>query len=170
MTAPPLVWSMAKSSDGTKLVVDFTFHNIKKHKVYLTRKLVVSAAGDKYARSDRLTVMTTDDPTVCRIVLGAVSSDRPAYRLYTPEVEPVDPGQSITRRFELPLPLTSWNPVGGTNPLSPTTRRAVLIVYGIAGEIERWLPLPSDDPEPLEVPDADRGPLLFEGATLPLPA
>jgi hypothetical protein len=164
-----LRFTLQRSADGNRLVVEISFKNTTAKKIYLVDKLVVSAAGDTFARSDRLTVMNTDDPSTARFVLGAVSSNRPSYRLYTPTYAPLEPGASTSRHFELPWPLTSWNPVGGTNALRPTTKQVKLYVYGYNGEPRKWKTLPSSDPEPLKVPEFDTGPLIFEAGPLPLP-
>jgi hypothetical protein len=167
----PLSWKLSKSADGQKLVVDITLTNTGKKKLYVVDKLVVPAPGPggKLMRSDRITVMNTENPDEARFVLGAVSSDRPSMRLYTPTYERVAAGATVTRHFELPLPLASWNPVGGTNPLSPTTKRAKLVVIAFSGEPAEWRTLPSDDPEPLRVPEFERAPTIFETGPDPLP-
>ncbi len=168
-TTSGLSWTLSSSGDKKKLLVDISFKNATKTQIYLAARLVTSAPGNKFTRSDRLTVMNTDDPTEAKLVLGAVSSNRPSHRLYEPTYEPVAPGATVSRHFELAVPLTSWNPVGGTNPLSPKTRSARLIVYGFAGEPTSWSTLPSDDPDPIKIPELDHAPLIFEAPRIVLP-
>jgi hypothetical protein len=170
MSSDALKWSLSVSPDKKKLLVDVSFHNTTGQKLYLAEKLVTSAGGNKLTRSDRLTVMNTDDPTVARFVLGVTSSDRPSTVLYEPTYEAVAPGATVKRHFELPLPLTSWHPVGGANPLSARTASARLIVQGFLGEPAKWTTLPSDDPQPIRVPELTQNREVFQAGPLPIPS
>jgi len=165
-----LKWTMSTSPDKKKLVVEISFHNTTGQKLYLADKLVISAGGNKLTRSDRITVMNTDDPAVARFVLGLTSSDRPSTVLHEPTYEPVQAGATVARHFEIPLPLTTWHPVGGSNPLSAKTRSAILIIQGFAGEPAKWTTLPSDDPQPIRVPELGQDRQVFKSGPLPIPS
>ena len=77
MPTEPLKWTMTQGPDRKTLVVEATFHNTTGQRLYLADRLVTSAGGNKLKRSDRLTVMNSDDPTVARFVLGVTSSESP---------------------------------------------------------------------------------------------
>lgn len=169
VTSSPLEWSLANASDGKSLVVEISVANTTDGPLWVAEKAVVPAAGGKFTRSDRLTVMNTDDPKTIRFVLGAVSSDAPSTMVYEPTFAKISPGESAHRKFVLPLPLQSWNPVGRTNPLSREATQAKLYVHTSRAEPSTWTELRTDDREPLRTPEWDKAMTILEGKTLPLP-
>ena len=75
----------------------------------------------------------------------------------------------MRRKLTLPLPLTSWNPVGGADPLSAQANQATLFVHTSRAEPKGWTTQPSDDSEPLRTPEWGRALMILEGKTLLLP-
>jgi hypothetical protein len=113
--------------------------------------------------------MTTEDPRIVRFVVGVVSSDRPSVLLYGATFSRVEPGASVERAYRVPLPLASWNPVGGTNPLAAGARQARMFVHISSAEPATWATLASSDAEPLKVPEWGRAPTILQGDVKPLP-
>lgn len=162
---PQLDWSITR--DGAKLRVQFHLTNTTKHRIYIVDKLVVPAAGNKFNRTDQVTVMN-DEPNTVMFALAAVSSDRPSATLYTPTFRPVEAGKKIDGRFELPFPLVAWNPVGGANAIAGTPKAAVFMLQYFEGEPPAWKKLTSDDKAPLQVPDG-HSPVMLRVGPKPLP-
>ncbi len=167
--ASPVEWSMSKSADGTSLAVTIKVANTTAGPIWVADRLVVPAPGNKFARTDRLTVMTTDDPKIARFVVGAVTSDRPSAQLYGATFTKLETGNSVERAYKVPLPLASWNPVGGASPLAAGVAQAKLFVHTSVAEPARWSTLASPDAEPLKVPEWGRAQTIVQGDVKPLP-
>jgi hypothetical protein len=168
VTASTLDWSMKKSGDGSSIVIIANVKNTTDAPIWVADRLVVPAPGNKFTRTDRLTVMNTDDPAVIRFVAGAVSSDRPSAQLYKPTFTEFAPGASVERTWTIPSPLKSWNPVGGANPLSDKAKQAVFLLHTSTVPPSAMNKIASDDPTPLETPDFPRAMQIVTGAALPL--
>jgi hypothetical protein len=167
--ASPVEWSMSKSADGASLAVNVKVANTTAGPIWVADRLIVPVPGNKFARTDRLTVMNTDDPKVVRFVVGAVSSDRPSAQLYGATFHKVEAGASIEHAYKVPLPLASWNPVGGANPLVAGAAQAKLFVHTSIAEPVGWTTLASSDAEPVKVPEWGRAQTILQGDAKPLP-
>lgn len=169
VSATPIEWSMKPSADGKSLLVNITVTNTTDTPIWVVDRLVAPGPGGKLARTDRLTVMNTDDPKTIRFVAGAVSSDRPSATVYQPTFTEVAKGDVVRRAYTVPLPLTSWNPVGGASPLSTQATHVKLFVHTSRADPARWSTPATSDSQPLRIPEWGRGLSILEGQPLPLP-
>lgn len=166
-TGPQFSWRMARVRPD-RLRIDYTVRNGGAGRLYVCDKLVVARPNGKYARTPAPIVMNADEAGLVRVILGSVSSNRPAAGLHPPTYRSVEAGASIDGSVEVPLPLAAWHPVGGADPIKAGAERISLEVQTLSGE-PRWATLATDDPQPLRVPDG--GPKIFlKAAPQPLPA
>jgi len=166
-TAPvDLTTSLQREGDGFALEVVIT--NRLDQPIYVVDKLVVSRPGKKFARTDAVTVMNADTPGVVKIALAAVSADEPSTVLYPPTFRRVAPGETSRRVIAIPAPLKAWHPVAGVMPIAATAKTAVFQIQYFVGEPASWHTVPSDDPQPIQVPEGHALQLL-QSQPMPLP-
>lgn len=132
-TDAKLEWTMAL--DGGRLRVNYDVTNTTNASIYVVDKLVMRQ-GKKWARTDQVTVMN-DAPGSVKFALAAISSDAPAAQLYTPAYREVIAGQNLHDSFTVDYPLTSWTPVGRTNPIAAAPKTATLMIQYFKGEPAR---------------------------------
>ncbi len=164
-TQPELSWKM--SLVGSNLVIDYQIANKTQTTVYVVDKLVV-AKGNKFARTDSITVMNGDPGTVL-FAMAAVSSNRPSAALYTPTYRAVAAGATHEAKVEVPYPLKAWHPVGGANAIAADAKSAVFLIQYFAGDPPQWRTLASDDAKPLKVPEG-MTPSALRSGPMPLPS
>lgn len=164
-----LEWSMKKNADGKSLAISIKVANTTGAPIWVADRLVAPGAGGKLARTDRLTVMNTDDPATIRFVVGAVSSDSPAAALYGATFTRVGAGESVSRSYTVPMPLASWNPVGGTSPLSTSAKQIKLFVHTSSSDPTEWSTPASSDHEALKIPQWGRALTILASDPQPLP-
>lgn len=160
MTQPVLEWSIQKVDQ--KLRIDYTVTNKLAERIYVADKLIEPRGNDNFARVDRPVVQTVlGAPALVVVGLGAFSSSRPSTVLYQPIFKPLDAGKSLTGHLEIALPLQSYNPVGGTDPIPATASQVSLRIIYFKGEPQGWKTMPSKtDKEPIKVPDGFTGAML----------
>lgn len=168
MTTPAkLEWNM--SLIGGKLHVDYQVWNKSSARIYVCDDLLVPVPRQtKFVRAPgRLIVMNGESPGTVSLTCGAISADQPLMVIYEPTFRAVEPGQSLKKQVELPLPLTAWHNLGRAEPLRGTPTTAQLTVHYFTGEPE-WKTLPSDEAKPLLVPKTYEA--QFASGSLPIPA
>jgi hypothetical protein len=153
VTDPQLTWSLEKAADGKSLSVSFDVKNITSQKLYVADRLVKSVGNGKYSREDKLMIMTGDDPRTMRFILGAVSPDEPSTVFFEPTYVGLAPGESLHRTVSVPLPLTSYNPMGAATPPSGEVESALLSLHFMYGEPAKWITLDGDDGTRFKVPE-----------------
>ncbi len=152
MTQPTLEWSIHKVDQ--KLRIDYTVTNKLAEKIYVADKLIEPKGNDNFVRVDRPVVQTVfGAPGLVVVGLGAFSSNRPSAVLYQPIFKAIDAGKALTGHLELALPLQSYNPVGGTDPIPATATQVSLRIIYFQGEPQGWKTMPSKEKDPIKVPD-----------------
>ena len=146
-----LTASLAREGDRFALEVVIT--NRLDQPIYVVDKLVVSRPGNKFARTDAVTVMNADTPSVVKLALAAVSADEPSTVLYPPTFRRVAPEETFRRVLAIPAPLEAWHPVAGVRPISATAKTAVFQIQYFVGEPASWRTVASDDPQPIQAPE-----------------
>lgn len=152
MNQPELEWTVTKV--GTSLRIDYTITNHSTEKIYVSDQLVEPHGNDNFVPVDRPVVMNVRGAKgLVLIGVGGFSSDRPSAVIYQPTFRPLDPGGVLKRSLDVPLPLKSYNPVGGTDPIPATANQLSLRIIYFAGEPQAWKTMPSKSATPIKVPD-----------------
>lgn len=154
--------------DGARYALDVTIVNRLDQPIYVVDQLLISKPGNKLARTDAVTVMNDDDPGVVKLALAAISADEPSTVLYPLTYARVGAGETHHRVLSLPAPFAAWHPVAGVMPIAASARSAVFLTEYFVGEPPRWNTLPSDDAQPLKVPEGHT-PELLRSAPMPIP-
>lgn len=166
MTTGPAELTASLSRDGDHLALQVSVKNASAQPLYVVDQLVVSRPQNKFARTDRPIVM--NDGGSVLFALAAMSADEPSTVLYPPTYRKLAPGETFARTLRLPAPLAAWHNVAGVSPLAASAKTGVFATQVIAGEPPGWRTLPSDDAQPLSVPDGAT-PQLVRSAPFPLP-
>jgi len=169
VTPKPIEWSMSKRADGKALAIEVKVANTTAAPLWVADRLVTPGTGGKLARTDRLTVMNGDDGKTARFVVGAVSGDAPSTTLYGATFTQVAPGASVKRSYTVPLPLATWNPAAGTDPLAKGTTQARLQIHTSSADPKGWASPATSDAEPLKIPEWGRGLTILQGDVVSLP-
>jgi len=152
MNQPELEWTVRKA--GASLRIDYTITNRSSQKIYVADRLLEPRGNDNFVLVDRPVVMNVQGAQgLVMIGLGGFSSDRPSTVIYQPTFRPLDPGGVLKRSLDIPLPLASYNPVGGTDPIPATANQLSLQILYFTGEPEEWTTMPSKGAAPIKVPD-----------------
>jgi hypothetical protein len=171
MAEPKLEWSIKKVDQ--KLHIDYTITNGVGERIYVVDQLVEARGNNNFVRVEKPIVMNLRDPRMpagtVKVVLGGISSDRPSAVVYTPTYRPIEPGKAYKGVIELPLPLVSYNPVGGTDPIVASPKSITLQIAYFRGEPHKWTTYPSKtEAKPISVPeDFDGNMLQTEAKPIP---
>lgn len=163
MTAPKLEWTLKKVDQ--KLHIDYTITNGLTERIHVVDKLVEARGNNNFVRVDKPVVMNLREPGmpagIVKVVLGGISSDRPSTVVYTPTYRPIEAGKTLKGSLELPLPLVSYNPLGGTDPIVANPKSLTLQIAYFRGKPHKWITYPSKtESQPISVPED------FDGDTL----
>ena len=133
---PALRWSM--KVEGKTLALSIEVENTFDTPIYVCDRLVTNA-GNKLVRTDRITVMNdADKPGTVVFALASISPDEPVTTLYTPTFAKVAPGATFEREVVVPYPLVAYHPVAGVAPIAASAREAVVLVHYFASEPTGW--------------------------------
>jgi len=159
------------SRTGDALQIEFEGKNTLDQRIYVADKLVKSNGRNDYTTVDGAIVMNHDEPGVSKdivkIVIGQEGTDRETATVPSPTYRPVEPGGAVVGKVRVPYPLKSWHPLGGTNPLRPSTK-VLFKLYYFVGEPKKWISYPSSTQGPIQIPDGISK-MLFQTSPMPLP-
>ena len=142
--AAKLDWQMTAVDGGKSLRIDYQVTNTTDKRIYLSDLLPVSGPR-KWMLGDKVINVANDAaPDTVLFIRGRVASEAPLPRALDPGARSLDPGQTLTGRAEVPLPLRSFHYQGTAAPLRSKPAFGVLELGCIRGDAH-WSELPMDD-------------------------
>lgn len=168
------------AAEPGKLIVDYRLRNTGDAKVWVADQLLQNTPEGRVMKvAGRLIVRNGDAPDVVSLVRGmtyesmTTGRERPPP---SPAMKPVEPGEVLEGRAEVPLPLAAWHNYGRVEPLAGDKKRAVLELTYIEDppDPKVWWQVPLEDgrkvpaPEPKYLKKAARR-ITSEPLPLPLP-
>ena len=147
-----LEWDMRLDEAKRNLQLAYSITNKSDQVVYVSDKLLITAGNNGFAPTDSVTVMNDDEPGVVKFALLPISSNRPAAQLYGATYLPIQPAATYKTARQVPYPLKSWNPVGGTNPIAEGAKFAVLLLGYFYGDPPQWKDVKKGDEVTAKVP------------------
>jgi len=162
-----LTWSLTRTPQGLR--VEYQVRNPNPAKIWVCDQLVVPVKGDRWTRSDRVTVSNSRDGKGVVFSLGPRGNDLEADELYRPTFVELGPNEERKGSFTVPLPLASWSPENRMKPLAANHVSATLDIYYLPTEPAGWAELNSPDATPLRVPAKYTSMMQFSAGPLPIP-
>lgn len=138
MTNPDvdLKWSLTKSPDGQRLIIEYTLQNKTAQKIYVADKLLAYHASEIRLVPDRVIVTSDSEAGVVRFVRGVVSTKTTQFD-HPPGATAVEPGAVHKGSATVQLPLKGWHNYAPPPALPSAPQRAVLeVAYLIGSDIE----------------------------------
>ena len=163
-----LEWDMRLDGAKRNLQIAYSITNKSDKVVYVSDKLLITAGNNGFVPTDSVTVMNDDEPGVLKFALLPISSNRPAAQLYGATYLPIQPSATYKTVRQMPYPLKSWNPVGGTNPIADGAKFGVLLLGYFYGDPPQWKDIKKGDVVTAKVPVGHQLQLL-RSAKKPLP-
>ncbi len=163
-----LEWAMARGNKS--ITVSYSIENKSDQRIYVCDKLLVMIQKTKTWRAfPGLSLQNMEGkPDTAQIVVGTPATDVASLVVSPVTYIPLDAGQSMSEKRELPLPLESYNPMGMTTPLNKSINKAVLIIKSFRGEPTSWRELPGENGVMIRVPD-EFTPMDLTTNALPIP-
>ncbi len=163
-----LEWAMTRGNKS--IAVTYAIENKSDQRIYVCDKLLSMIQNTTTWRAfPALSLQNmTGKPDTAQIVVGTPPTDVPSLVVDPVTYIPLDPGQSMSEKHELPLPLESYNPMGMAAPLNKSINKAVLIVQSFRGEPPSWRELPGENGMVIRIPD-EFTPMDLVGNALPIP-
>lgn len=162
-----LSWKMKKA--GNLVDVVYRIENRSGQRIYVCDKLLSTKNGTSWRAFEGVSLQNLPGrPDTAQIVVGTPQSDADTMVVAPVTFRPIEPGQSLEATRKLPLPLESYNVMGGTEPLGKKVKQAILIVQSFVGEPPSWSELSAEDGSKIRVPQGFT-PHDLQADPLPLP-
>lgn len=139
MTNPDvdLKWSLTKSPDGQRLIIEYTLQNKTAQKIFVADKLLAYHGGQIRLVPDRVIVTADSEANVVRLVRGVVSTRTTQFD-HPPGATAVEPGATHKGSASVPLPLKGWHNYAPPPSIPSAPQRAVLEIAYLTGSDIEW--------------------------------
>ena len=162
-----LSWKMKKA--GNLVEVVYRIENRSGQRIYVCDKLLSTQNGSTWSAFEGASLQNVPGrPDTAQIVVGTPPTDADTMAISPVTFRPLEPGQSLEATRKLPLPLASYNVMGGTEPLGKKVKQALLIVQSFIGEPPSWSELSAEDGSKIRIPQGFT-PRDLQADPLPLP-
>jgi hypothetical protein len=152
MSQPEMTWKLERTAKA--IVLSYEVRNTLGESIWICDKIVIAKGRDDYATTDLPIVKNLrGEASTIQIALGPISSDRPAVQMLSPTYRLLEAGKSHSDKREIPLPLRSFHPLGGADPIDQSATNVRFKLFYFKKE-PAWKDLPSKSGPSIKVPEA----------------